>query len=56
MKALQNKIYDVIILAHNVTRKILTSGSNYIVDMVMQLKFGNSSRLSMREVIITSIL
>ena len=50
-----NKGYDIIILAHDVTSKILLGYSNYIVDMVMWPKFGNSS-ISMREVIIISIL
>ena len=35
--------------------KIWSGDSNYIVDVVMQPKFGNS-RISMREVIKTSIL
>ena len=50
-----NKGYDVIISVHEVTNKILSRDSNYIVDLVMWPKFGNSS-ISMREVIITSIL
>ena len=50
-----NKGYDVIISVHDVTNKILSSDSNYIIDVVMWPKFGNSS-ISMREVIITSIL
>ena len=50
-----NKGYDVIIPAHDVTIKILSHDSNYIVDVVMWPKFGNSS-ISMREVIIISIL
>ena len=50
-----NKGYDIIILAHDVTSKILLGYLNYIVDMVMWPKFGNSS-ISMREVIIISIL
>ena len=37
-----------------VTNKILSRDSNYIVDLVMSPKFGNSS-ISLREVIITSI-
>ena len=49
-----NKGYDIIILAHDVTSKILLGYLNYIVDMVMWPKFGNSS-ISMREVIIISI-
>ena len=55
IKAFWNKGYDVIICVHHVTRKILSGDSDYIVDVVMWPKFGNSS-ISMREVIITSIL
>ena len=50
-----NKGYDIIILAHDVTSKILSGYLSYIVDMAMWPKFGNSS-ISMREVIIISIL
>ena len=50
-----NKGYDVIVPAHDVTNKIFLRDSNYIVDVVMWPKFGNSS-ISVREVIITSIL
>ena len=50
-----NKGYDVIIPVYDVTDKILSRNSNYIVDMFMWLKFGNSS-ISMREVITISIL
>ena len=42
---------DVIISVHEVTNKILSRESNHIVDVVMWLKFENSS-ISMREVII----
>ena len=52
---LWNKGYDVIILAHDVTDKILSRDSSYFVDVVIWPKFGNSS-ISVREVIITSIL
>ena len=55
IKVFWNKGYDVIISVHDVTNKILSSDSNYIIDVVMWPKFGNSS-ISMREVIITSIL
>ena len=55
IKVFWNKIYDVIIYVHDVTNKILSHDSNYIVDVVMWPKFGNSS-ISMREVIMTSIL
>ena len=55
IKVFWNKGYDVIISVHDVTNKILSRDSNYIVDVVMWPKFGNSS-ISVREVIITSIL
>ena len=50
-----NKGYDVIISVHDVTNKILSRDSNYIIDVVMWPKFGNCS-ISMRKVMITSIL
>ena len=50
-----NKDYDVIITVDDVTNKILSHDSNYIVDVFMWPKFGNSS-ISMTEVIIISIL
>ena len=50
-----NKDYDVIISVDDVTNKILSRDSNYIVDLFMWPKFGNCS-ISMREVITTSIL
>ena len=46
-----NKVYGVIISVHGVTNKILSRDWNYIVDVVMWEKFGNSS-ISMREVVI----
>ena len=58
IKVLWNKGYDVIIFVYDATNKILSSESNFIVDVVMWSNFGNSS-ISMREVIIiiiTSIL
>ena len=54
IKDFWNKGYDVIAFA-NVTNKISSHDLNYILDVVMWPKFGNSST-SMREVIITSIL
>ena len=54
-KVFWNRGYDVIIFVHDVTNKILLRDLNYIVNVVMWLKFGNSS-ISMTEVIITSIL
>ena len=50
-----SKGYDVIISVDDVTNKILSRDSNYIVDVFMWPKFGNCS-ISMRKVIITSIL
>ena len=58
IKVLWNKGYDVIIFVYDAINKILSSESNFIVDVVMWPNFGNSS-ISMREVIIiiiTSIL
>ena len=55
IKVFWNKGYDVMISSHNVTNKILLRDSNYIVDVVIWQKFGNSS-ISVTEVIITSIL
>ena len=46
---------DAIIFVHDVTNKILLRDSNYIVDVVMWPKFGNST-ISITEVILTSIL
>ena len=50
-----NKCYDIIISIDDVTIKILSHDSNYIVDVFMWRKFGSCS-ISMREVITTSIL
>ena len=50
-----NKGYEVIIPVNDITSKILSSDSNYIVDVFTWPKFGNSS-ISMKEVITTSIL
>ena len=50
-----NKGYDIIISVDDVTNKILSRDSNYIVDVFMWPKFGNSST-SMKEVITTSVL
>ena len=55
IKILWNKRADVIISRHDVTNKILSRDSNYIVNVVMRPKFGNSS-IFMREIITTSIL
>ena len=50
-----NKGYGVIISLHDVINRILLHDSNCILDVVIWPKFCNSS-ISMREVIITSIL
>ena len=50
-----NKVYDVITSVDDVTNKILSRNSNYIVDVFLWPKFCNAS-ISMREVITTSIL
>ena len=50
-----NKGYDVIIPVDDVTNKILSRDSNYIVGVFVWPKFGNSS-VFMREVFTTSIL
>ena len=55
IKVFWNKGYDVITSVHDVTKKILSSQSNYTVDVIMWPTFGNTS-ISMTEVIITSIL
>ena len=55
IKVFWYKGYDVIIFVHDVTIKMLSRESNYIVDVVIWPKFGNFS-ISMREVIITSVL
>ena len=54
-KVFWNKKYDVIIYFWDVTYQILSRDSNYIVDVVMWPKFGDSN-IYMREVIITSTL
>ena len=55
IKVFWNKGYDVITFVCDVTNKILSRDLNYIVDVLMRPKFVNS-RISMRQVIITSIL
>ena len=55
IKIFWKKAYDVIISAHDVTKTTLSRNSNYIVNLVMLPKFGNSS-ISVREAIITSML
>ena len=55
IKAFWNKGYDVITSVCDVTNKILSRDSNYIVDAAMWPKVGDSN-ISVREAIITSIL
>ena len=55
IKIFWKKGYDVIIFVHGVINKILSRDSNHNVNVVMWLKFGNSS-ISVREVFITSIV
>ena len=55
IKTFWSEGYDVIVFVHDVTSKIWLCDSNYIVDVIMRPKFGNSS-ISVREVITTSIL
>ena len=55
IKIFWNKGYEVIISIYNITSKILSRDSNYIVDLVMWPKFGNSS-ISVRGVIMISFL
>ena len=55
IKVFWNKSFNIIYFVYDVSNKILSHDSNYIVDFVMWPKFGNTS-ISIREVIITSIL
>ena len=55
IKVFWSKGYDLIIPVDNVTNKISSRDSNYIVDVFVRQKFGNCS-ISMREFIKTSIL
>ena len=43
LATLGNKSYDVVISAHEVTDKILPNDWNYIADLAMWPRFGNSS-------------
>ena len=54
IKVFWNKGYYVICYVYDVTNKILSHESNYIMDLVMWPKFGNST-ICIREVTITSI-
>ena len=55
IKAFWNKGYDVIAYVNDVTNKILSCDSNYVVNVVIWPKFCNSST-SMRIGIIISVL
>ena len=55
IKVFENKDYDIIVSTHDVINNILSRSSDYIVDVVMWPKFGNST-ISMGEVIIILIL
>ena len=55
IKVFKNKDYHIIVFVHKFIDKILSRDSDYIVDVVMWPKFGNSN-ISMREVIKTLIL
>ena len=55
IKVFWNEGYYVMYYVYDVTNKILSHGSSYIMGVVMWPKFGNPS-ICMREVIITSIL
>ena len=55
IKLFWNKDYYVIYSVYEINNKILLHDSNYIMDVVMWPKFGNSS-ICIRKVIITSIL
>ena len=54
LKIFQTKGKDVIIIDYDVTNKILSRDSNYVVGVGMLPKFGICS-ISMRDVFITSI-
>ena len=54
IKVFWSKYYDIIISVNDVTNRMLSRDSNYIVDAAIWPKFGNSS-ISMRNVIIKSI-
>ena len=55
IKVFWNKDHDIIISVHGVTNKILSCDLDYIVNVIMWPKSGNSN-VSMREIFITSIL
>ena len=51
IKLFWNNGYDIVISVHDITNKILSHNSNYLANVVMWPKFGNSN-ISMGEVII----
>ena len=55
IKIFWNKGYYVIYYVYDVTNKIFSLDSKYIMDVLMWLKFGNSI-ICKREVIVTSFL
>ena len=56
IKVFLNKDYYVIIFVHDVTSKILSRGSNHIVDVVMWRRNFVNSSIHSGEVIITTVL
>ena len=55
VKVFSNKGYDIINFVQDVNIKFLSHVSNYIVEVFMSPKFGNSS-IPVRDVVIISIL
>ena len=53
-KGFWNKGYHVIRFFHDITKKVLSYDSNYVIDVIMWPEFGNYS-ISMRKVITTSV-
>ena len=43
IKVFRNKDCDTMVSVHDVTKKILSLDSNFIIDVVISPKFGNSS-------------
>ena len=54
IKVFWNKTYEIITSVHDATSEVFSRHSNYIVDMDILPKFGNSS-ISMKVVIIASV-
>ena len=55
IKVFWNKAYYVLYYGYDVTKKILSHDSNYIMNVVMWPRFSNSN-ICIRKVITTSIL